>query len=802
MRFHPLFRRLTLKKAALAAVAVSVAFAFTAPKVQAQTAQSVLQQVLLKVPGVKATATINTATAAQLETAVANAILSGTTGYTPAALAEAALEPYPISQVTPAPKVRADREVSAGGVAAAAIGALITEGTDTSFSTDVGAIASDLVSVNAGNKLQDLTAAGQTVVVNDSIGKIDAAYAANTSDYSRSILLAADVAIGETASQAEVSTQLAISTTLAKAGTISITNATAAQIVAAVDSLVTSNTNPAVTPATLATSIYAPYPPLTSGSAVRADRAISAPEVVTGVISQLLLNGTSSTFTAADLATDAGAVAEDVAVVNGADIKLNLAIATREAVIKDALGALSNGYTGLLATNLTQADILAVDETIGADLASDATLGALTANGLTTILQASIPGVLGLKGTATAAAPYAAENFVSGILSIGVPNSGSGATLTTFATAILKSVGTNTGVDELVSYQVATKESDASDVSQLGEALYLKYPKAEAKITQGILASISATGVTGTDAQGSNSTGRMGVLNALAAAAPADAVAIAEGGVFDDPLHSPQYTSGVFDGIVASGVKGPKTVVTDAPALATGIGSILGSDGDVLTNVATTFCTYVTNGTLPIASVPTYAADLIAGAVKGGTPATQFSTVEYANSDNSPGATIAGGALSVNTAAVRQPGVTPAETVVDLESIEDQFADAVVTSESGLFGNAAVDKTVAAELGLLAEDVAKVTKNYTTGNSVFVAADLEGSLIQYIDSVAVNNETSATFVGEAEVDITKDIEAAGGATVKSAVAAAETAAINSESSTPAYTVYGAITIDETAVTNL
>ena len=100
MRFHPLFRRLTLKKAALAAVAVSVAFAFTAPKVQAQTAQSVLQQVLLKVPGVKATATINTATAAQLETAVANAILSGTTGYTPAALAEAALEPYPISQVT------------------------------------------------------------------------------------------------------------------------------------------------------------------------------------------------------------------------------------------------------------------------------------------------------------------------------------------------------------------------------------------------------------------------------------------------------------------------------------------------------------------------------------------------------------------------------------------------------------------------------------------------------------------------------------------------------------------------------
>jgi hypothetical protein len=730
-----------------------------------------------------------------LEAAVASAISSGTTGFTPAALAQAALEPYPISQVTPAPKVRADRETTAGGVAAAAIGALITEGTDTSFSTDVGAITSDLVTVNAGNKLEDLTAAGQTAVVNDAIGKIDAAYAAGTSQYSASTLISADEAIGETASQAEVSTELA-KLNPTKASTINIETATSAQIVAAVDALVLSNTNPAVNPATLATSVYIPYPPLTSGSAVRTDRATSAPAVVTGVITTLL----TSTYTASDFEADAGAVTDAVAVINGTNAKTNLTIAAREAVVKAALGVLSNAYAGLATKNYSQANILAADEAIGADLSGDATLQALTSSGLTTLLQTAITGVTGTKGTATAAAPYAAESFVQGILTNGVPNSGSAVNLSTFGVAILKSVSTNTSVDELVSYQVALQETDASDVASLGEVLLAKYPKAQAKITQGILASVSTTASSGTNAQGNDSTGRVAVLDAMATKLPTDAVAIAQGGVFDDPLHSPQYTSGVFDGIVASSsTKGHTTLVTDAPAIATGVGSILGADGDVLTNVATTFATYVTNGDLPITAVPTYASDLINGAIKGVTPVSQFSSVSSINTGLTT--SIAGGALVVNAnSGVKGASpATPAETVVDLESIEDQFAEAIINSESG-FGNATVAKSIATELGLLAEDVAKVTKNYNVvGGSTPVATFLAGSLVEYIASVT--GQTNATFVAEAEAAIEKDIELAAGnsAAIKTAVGNAVAAA---ENSTTAYTIYGAISIDETPVTNL
>jgi hypothetical protein len=333
-------------------------------------------------------------------------------------------------------------------------------------------------------------------------------------------------------------------------------------------------------------------------------------------------------------------------------------------------------------------------------------------------------------------------------------------------------------------------------VPSLGEALFAKYPKAEAKITQGILASVAPTSTSGTTtAQGNDSTGRVGVLDALATALPADAVAIAQGGVFDDPIHSPQFTAGVFDGIVASSsIKGTKTLITDAPAIATGVGSILGADGDVLTNVAATFCTYVTSGTLPVSSVPTYAADLIGGAVKGATPISQFSSVEYANSDLTAGS-IAGGALAVGS--TKSPTV-PVETSVDLQSIEDQFADAIITSESGLFGNATVEKGIAMEIGTLAGDVAKATKGYdVSGGSTPMAEYLAGSLAQYISTVL--GQTNQTFITEAYGYIQTDVDAAAGntATIKTDV---HNAILDAGSGD--FAVYGAVTVDETPVTNL
>jgi len=607
-------------------------------------------------------------------------------------------------------------------------------------------------------------------------------------------------------SQAQTAEQTALQTALlalpgAKA-TITINNATALQLETAVSNVIKAG-NSGFTAAQLATAALEPIT-VKGKAVVRLDRStVSGPGVVTAAISALV-SSTDATF-----AADAAAVVDDVATVNVPTTAQELSLGGQEAVVKAAIAAISDFDQN--GSPLTSAALLAADKSIGNALATDGTLIGLLHNGLTTILDTAIVGITGAKAKSTAAAPYAAESFVAGILQSGVvPN---GATLTAFEESMLSkpAVSANTSVDELVTYEVALKEPAASDLTSLGTSLYTKFPLAKAKVTQGILASVDPVAVSGSAAEGDDVTGRVSVADALTTAAPADASKIAQGGVFVDPLHAPQFVSGVFDGIVASSnTKGAKLLITDAPGIATAVGNVLGQDGDALTNVASTYCTYISTGALPDTSAATYATDLINGAIKGTIPASQFSSIAPI-----VGANVAGGTLVINSTAlggtVKNP-VTPIETVTDLEAIQDQFADAIVTKNSTELLTQSGAETVAGLIGTLAKDIALITKDayYTDASSakIPVAQVLAGSLAEFIaDEITgppftfhqggkLVTETAEQIVtGALQSDL--DAAFAGVAAIKTAVNDAIAVGGSGD-----YKYVGAVTVEETAVTNL
>ena len=569
--------------------------------------------------------------------------------------------------------------------------------------------------------------------------------------------------------------------------TTTINTATAAELETAVATAIGSTS---FTPAALAVAALEPYPLGVTGAKVRADRNTTGPGIVSAVVTELI------TLSDTSFATDVAAVTDQVVDVNQPVATEDLSLAGREAVVKSALGAISNAYVSLTNT-FPLATLLAADSAIGTALAKDGSLTALATSGLTTILQTSILGIDGLTGRATAAAPYAAENFVAGIISSGTaPN---GATLPNFAVSILKDVSTNLGVDELVAYQIGLQTSGTSALVNTATTLFLKYPTAEAKITQGLAASIPATNAGVSDAN------RVAFISALASTDIKAATPVLEGAVYTDPYYAPDFAGAVMTDIYNSTTTtthgttdtGHALLTADAAGIALGVGGILGQDGDALTGVSGTFAGFVANGSLPVADAGLYATDLITGAVKSTIPASAL--VQFTAGSSGGKLYVGPGTLNNNTIALA--------TVVDLESIEDLFANAILTKYGASLVSSSADVTLAAsEIGALAKAIAGFTKDesYTNGSSqvALVAPVLAGSIAELVASFNLTPFTVGTKTYNPQTQILAAIEAddeAAALAVKTSVEGVFTA------SNPLFyandTTYGVITTDETSVTN-
>ena len=531
-----------------------------------------------------------------------------------------------------------------------------------------------------------------------------------------------------------------------------ILTASAKVLATTVATAITSNTN-GYTAAELASAAYTQL-----GGKVRADRETSAATVVEAAIAAL--SGTSPTY-----ATDVASLVDAVVDVNPGDTKEDLSTAGQTAVVKGALGTLSD----LAAASSTS--LLAADAAIGATLASDAYLGNLAKGALSTILDGAIAGINGTKGKSTTVAPEAAQDFIGGIVVSGsLPNVNgvpTPAAYGSFAVAILKSVSKNTSVDEAGAYSIALVDGTANDVS-LATALYAKYAAAQAKITQGIAATI---GITGT-----NDSARTAFVGAATTANVKDAVTIDQGATFVDPYHADSFTGSVFNAVIAA-PGGTKLIDGDATKIATAVGETLGSDGDELTDVAVTYQDFIAAGSLPAASAATYAADLINGAFTGLPKTTIYAYSAAAVGD--------GGQLNGGKTGITASSLTQA-TADDLAAIVDALATGVLASND-------TAAKIASDIGALVKSVATLTKNGTiSGTEVDVAAFLAGSLASTVASSADQAVIDAAIDSSLKSVVSK--------TVFGSASTAGTVAF--EVATPTYETVGAITFAETAVTNL
>jgi hypothetical protein len=604
-----------------------------------------------------------------------------------------------------------------------------------------------------------------------------------------------------------------------------ILTATAAALAKAVYQAIQSNTDSTVTPAEIAAAAYTP-----SGTknTVRADRNASAATVADEAISAILSSGTAALgVTSSNAATQIAAVVQELVDVNQPTKTLDLTVAGQTAVAKISLGVLSDYSVGVSATsafiNPTLTTVLDSAYTaIGNVLATDTTSGLLVApkNGLVTALQTAIEGITGTKGKSTAAAPVAAEKFVAGILESGtVPDA---ETYPAFAVAILKDVAKNASVDELVANVIGGEavNSSTTGLENLASALFAKYPTDVAKITQGLTADIAAENAT----EG----GRVGLIEGILGSEPAitnpkpfinnaaDVTSVAEGAVYVDPFFASQFTQGVFDALETDAGTAKKPfplAVADAPAIAKGVSSVIGQDGDELANVAAVFAALSTSTSaavstvLPIASAGTYATALIKGAVTSTVLTSQFT-----------GAAAGGGGGQLNVGQGKTPQPVTVETVKDLETIGDVFTNAIITDALATSGTGIATKTaapkIATAIATLAEDIAKYTKNLTVTGlpaSMDVSADLAASIANTVYGLALNNSSLTTAFDltakdnttvEALIllDLGKDIEGVVNPTVKAAVSLVLSSTSNF---TDGYVNKTGFAVnDETAVTNL
>jgi hypothetical protein len=449
----------------------------------------------------------------------------------------------------------------------------------------------------------------------------------------------------------------------------------------------------------------------------------------------------------------------------------DLSTADITAIVKAALGTISDS----IATSSSGAAILttgtAADEAIGAKLASDSKLEGLGKDFIKA-LESGIVGINGVKGKSQTAAPDAAQAFVEGLLTsstsgtVVVPG---GLTVDVFASDILSKVSKNGNVDSLVAFDAAqVSGSSTTNLTALATALFKKYPSVADKIAQGVIGASVLSSGTASEAN------REAFVSALTTAETKDGAVIAEGAAFEDPNYAGQYTSSVFASLFSAG---SKVAVGEAGKIATDVGIALGADTDALTQVASVFSELTGSNLLPVASSATYMKDLIAGSLKGQKLASTTSGRTSVHRETTTSTTIS------------------ADEAQDFASILDLFAAGIVQS----VGTSNPTK-LAKDIGTLVKDIAHFVAKDTatvivngTSTTEPVAVYLAGTLANYI----------AASLGSAETDvfaaITKGVDSVISKSIDSQVAALFAG------TPPAYTDYtkvGAITTPETTVTNL
>jgi len=328
-----------------------------------------------------------------------------------------------------------------------------------------------------------------------------------------------------------------------------------------------------------------------------------------------------------------------------------------------------------------------------------------------------------------------------------------------------------------VAYQTGLAD-DASqgDLVAIGTALVSAYPKAIAKVTQGLSAVIPA-------ADGTES-GRVSFAQALTQVQAGAAAAIEQGAIFVDPYNAGPFTQGVFTGLLQSSANGPRLLVSDAPKIATAAGAILGQDGDGLAQVADTISQFIASDDLPVSSAATYATDLIGGAIKGTFPASQFT-----------GAAAGGGGGRLNAGATIDAG-----TVDDFASIADLLTNGIITADRLSLASSSGLQKAASEVGALAGAVVKYVKSESFGpggSSGPVATYLAGTVADSVAATVAQLSLGANVQNAMFAAIEKSVDPLTNKSVRASVNAVFVSQdyLN-------YPVVGPIAPQETEVTNL
>jgi hypothetical protein len=561
-----------------------------------------------------------------------------------------------------------------------------------------------------------------------------------------------------------------------------ILSCSASTLATAVAEAIKTNTTPSLLPSYYAVGALRVYPWPTGNA--RADRNTSAAIVGAAAVGQLLATGTDTNFN-----VDASEIAYGLMSVGGTNSADNLNFAGQPAVASAVIGTISDAYVAGT-TGISKASLLLADRAIGISTSADTLLESASGKALVVIDEGALAGVNGTHGTSTAAAALAAQSFVEGTVLTGtVPDAGQGETSNTYAVALLSNtnINVNSTLDEYVANAIAVKDNSANVTSleSLATILIEQYssvPGAVTKMSQGIAAAITP-GTSGANRESNRVAFAQSLVNSFPGAAGVD---VLEGMVYVDPFYAggPNgFTYGVFSTLYA---KSPSDLSADAPSIATGVGQVLGQDGNVLTQVASTFSTFIGAGKLPVASTATYAVDLISGAKNSPVLASEFTGAA---------AGAGGGQLNLSTPVT--------QTVIDLSAITDVLADGVITDYNRL-GTLNTDATtVASQIGAIAENVANFTGNEAftdTQNSHLsgsVAVYLAATLADYIASLNLTDATKTDILDDIKSDVeavvtnsTYDTE------ITNQVNAAGSGSIFAESN------YGAITVQETAVTNL
>jgi hypothetical protein len=576
--------------------------------------------------------------------------------------------------------------------------------------------------------------------------------------------------------------QMAIQNYLTAHGEGTITSASSSALAAAVASAMTSNTNPLLTPPDFAISALLPDPWGSTPYSVipQPRRDADAVAVAAAAINQIIATGLVIGPT--ELDEQIARVSEYLLDEGYGNSNFSLDLAGKEAVLQTALTTITNAYAS--ATPAFRPVLKYADEAVGQKLTDDGFL----------------EGLAGVTGTNPAYAPYAARYFVTGLMTSSSntftwPNQSNGVTITQFTQDVLTNVVSNGTLDNLVTNAISTNvyANAASNLAgretldAIGEALFNQFTASNpTSATNEAIDTALTTGLESGVTQGLNEENqRIAFASALTTAEVASAVSIEKGAIYVDPYYAGQFTNGIFTNIKASSAA---TLVSDAPALATGAGNIIGSDGNVLTQVANTFSTFIGTGALSATNAGTYALELINGAQLG-----------------TEGPILGGGGkFKISTTA----------SLVDVASIADVMAAGVKASFGSSISTAQAP-TFGSDIGLIAQNMGYLLTAYSftdsldSNRSIPMAEFVAGTLADYIVALNLGATAQADALNDIKTDIDTAIEASFfGSSTKTQVVNEVNAAVTAA---PAGTNgfggdadgdYGAIAVQETTVTNM